>query len=208
MTQGRDVNEINPLVESIFGERGRFRMSMEQENIPRLLKESGVNPKDVKYVILTHLHYDHASNVKLYPNAQVVVSKKGLLNTISCPFPEMVPHPLFPRYVISYLVNEERDRLILAEEEEEITDGVPVFWIGGHTMCSQAVKVKTKKGTAILTGDTVFLYENIEKNIPIGFNVNLMECYPAMKKIRNVADIIKPSHDPEVLKRYPTGSIG
>ncbi|MEM0488235.1 MAG: N-acyl homoserine lactonase family protein [Candidatus Bathyarchaeia archaeon] len=202
----RDVNEINPLVESIFGERGKFRMSMEREGIPILLRERGVNPKNVKYVILTHLHYDHASNVKLFPNAQIVVSKKGLLNTISCPFLEMVPHPLFPRDVISYLVNEARDRLILAEDEE-ITDGISVFWIGGHTMCSQAVKVKTKSGSAVLTGDTVFLYENIEKNVPVGLNVSLMECYTAMKKIRNEADIIIPSHDPKVLERYPTGVI-
>jgi glyoxylase-like metal-dependent hydrolase (beta-lactamase superfamily II) len=202
----RDVDEINSLVEPDFGEKGKFRMSRDKENIIKLLKERGVDPSNVKYVILTHLHYDHASNVKLFPNAQIVVSKKGFINTISCEFPEMVPHPLFPRDVLAYLVNEARDRLILVEDEE-ITDGISVFWVGGHTMCSQAVRIKTKNGIAILTGDTVFFYENIEKNIPVGLNVNLKECYAAMKRIRKEADIIMPSHDPKVLERYPTGVI-
>lgn len=202
----RDVNEINPLVEAVYGKRGILRMPADKNYIPKLLMDKGVELKDVKYVILTHLHYDHASNIKLFPNAKIVLSKKGLIDTISSEFLEMVPHPLFPRDVIAYIINEARDRLILAEDGE-VVDGISVFWIGGHTMCSQAVKVKTKNGIAVLTGDTVFLYENIEKNIPVGLNVNLKECYAAMKRIKKEADIIIPSHDPKVLERYPSGII-
>ncbi len=204
----RDVDEINPLVISGVGEKGRFRMDMSRESIPLLLQQEGVDPAQVEYVFLTHFHYDHCSNVKLFPNAKIVVSKRGWIATMAPKHPQMVPDILFPRDVLAYLANEARDRLILAEDDErEIAPGIGVFYTGGHTMCGQAVRVNTTKGTAILTGDVIFLYENLEKDHPVGLNVNLSECYEAMAKIRREADIVVPPHDPELLKRHPDGVI-
>jgi hypothetical protein len=57
----------------------------------------------------------------------------------------------------------------------------------------------------VITSDTVFLYRNIEENVPVGYFYNLEECYDAMETIRNVADVILPTHDPEVLVRHPGG---
>ena len=74
-------------------------------------------------------------------------------------------------------------------------------------MCSQVISVETEKGKAILTGDVVFLYENIEKNIPVGLSYNLIECLDAMERIRKEADIILPGHDPKILEKFP-GGIG
>jgi hypothetical protein len=37
---------------------------------------------------------------------------------------------------------------------------------------------------------------------------DLLECYRAMDRIRAEADIILPTHDPEVLVRHPGGRIG
>src|SRR5512143_1829216 len=69
----RDVAEINPLVMAGVGERGRFRMDMSRESVPLLLRREGVDPAQVDYVFLTHFHYDHCSNAKLFPNAKFVV---------------------------------------------------------------------------------------------------------------------------------------
>ena len=38
----------------------------------RQLKAHGVEPEEVKYVILTHLHYDHCGKCDLFPNAQII----------------------------------------------------------------------------------------------------------------------------------------
>lgn len=204
----RDVAEINPLVTSGVGERGRFRMDMSKESIPLLLRREGVDPAQVDYVFLTHFHYDHCSNLKLFPNAKIVVSKRGWLATLAPPYLKLVPDVLFPRDVLAYLANEARDRLILAEDDErEIAPGIGAFYTGGHTLCSQAIRVQTAKGLAILTGDVIFLYENVEKDFPVGLNLNLIECYDAMAKIRREADLIVPPHDPELLKRYPDGVV-
>jgi N-acyl homoserine lactone hydrolase len=203
----RDVDEINPGVIAGVGERGRFRMDMQTENIPLLLEKEGIDPDTVEYVFLTHLHYDHCSNVRLFPNAKYVVNKRGWLQTMACDIPEMRPHPVFPRDVIGYLSGEARDRLILAEEDQEIIPGISCFYTGGHTLCGQAVKVRTKSGNVILAGDVAFLYGNFERNHPVGLITNVQECYQAMNRIRREADIIIPGHDPEILSRYPGGYI-
>ncbi|HID86088.1 MAG TPA: N-acyl homoserine lactonase family protein [Anaerolineae bacterium] len=202
----RDVEEINPHVIAGVGQRGRFRMDMVTQNIPLLLRQEGIDPAQVEYVFLTHLHYDHCSNVQLFPNANFVVSRKGWIQTLSCDHPQMLPHPVFPRDVIGYLAGEARDRLILADDGEVIP-GISVFYTGGHTLCGQAVKVNTGEGAVVLTGDVVFLYGNLEQDHPVGLAVNIPECYAAMARIRREADIVVPAHDPEILRRYPDGVI-
>ncbi|MDQ0217266.1 MBL fold metallo-hydrolase [Peribacillus cavernae] len=45
------------------------------------LSEAGIQPEDIKYIILTHIHLDHAGGAGLFlqkcPNAKVIVHKKG-----------------------------------------------------------------------------------------------------------------------------------
>lgn len=204
----RDVNEIQPVVVAGVGQRGRFRMDMETQNIPLLLRQEGIDPADVQYVFITHLHYDHCSNAKLFPNARFVISRTGWHLTLDPPHPALVPDVLFPRDVLAYFAGEAHDRLILADDDDpEIAPGIGAFYIGGHTMCSQAITVQTQKGLAVFPGDTVFYYENLEKDQPIGLAVDIPQCYEAMRKIRERADFIVPSHDPALLKRCPDGVV-
>jgi len=43
-----------------------------------LLNKIGVNPRDIKIVIISHLHDDHASEYALYPNATFYIQKKEI----------------------------------------------------------------------------------------------------------------------------------
>ena len=204
----RDVDEIQPLVVAGAGHKGRFRMDMATQNVPLLLRQEGIDPADVEYVLITHLHYDHCSNAKLFPNAKFVVSRTGWHLTLDPPVPALVPDVLFPRDILAYLAGEARDRLILADDDEpEILPGIGAFYVGGHTMCSQAFTVNTKQGLAVFPGDTIFYYENLEKNHPVGLAVDIVECYEAMARVREVADIVVPPHDPLLLKKFPDGVV-
>jgi N-acyl homoserine lactone hydrolase len=204
----RDVDEIQPLVVAGAGHKGRFRMDMATQAVPLLLRQEGIDPADVEYVLLTHLHYDHCSNAKLFPNAKFVVSRTGWHLTLDPPVPALVPDVLFPRDILAYLAGEARDRLILADDDEpEILPGIGAFYVGGHTLCSQAFTVNTQAGVAVFPGDTVFYYENLEKNHPVGLAVDIVECYEAMARVREVADIVVPPHDPLLLKKFPDGVV-
>jgi len=199
---------IRPSRESVE-ERGNLEihrwMQSPEERTDVALRKIGVKPKDVGHVILTHLHYDHFSNISLFPNAKIVVSRKGLSEAVAPKHPQI--GGAVPKDALCDLISRQLELVQLAGKEEEVLPGIRVFWIGGHTPADQAVSIQTSKGKAIITSDTVFLYRNIEENIPIGFFYNLEECYDAMERIRTEADIILPAHDPEVLTRHPSGRI-
>lgn len=204
----RDVDEIQPLVVAGVGERGRFRMDMATQNIPLLLQRHGVDPARVTHVFLTHLHYDHSSNLRLFPNARFVVSRTGWHRTLDPPHPALAPDVLFPRDVLAYLAGEARDRLLLVDDEApEIVPGIGAFYIGGHTQCSQAIAVQTTLGRAVFPGDSVFYYANLEQNHPVGLAVDMAQCYRALERVRAEADILVPPHDPLLLQRYPDGVV-
>src|SRR5690606_10226251 len=42
----------------------------------RALAEQGLAPNDVGKVFLSHLHFDHANNVDLFPHAELIVSRE------------------------------------------------------------------------------------------------------------------------------------
>ena len=180
-------------------------MQSPEEKTENALRSIGIDPTDVSHVIVTHLHYDHFSNISLFPNAKIVVSRKGLREAVAPKHVEIGGQ--VPKDALCDLLRRPSNLIQLIDDEEEILPDINVFWIGGHTPADQAVSIKTSKGKAVITSDTVFLYRNIEENIPIGYFYNLEECYDAMKRIRNEADIILPTHDPEVLLRHPKGRI-
>jgi glyoxylase-like metal-dependent hydrolase (beta-lactamase superfamily II) len=42
------------------------------------LRKSGVQPEEIKYIILTHLHYDHTGKCDVFPNAKIIVQTSEL----------------------------------------------------------------------------------------------------------------------------------
>lgn len=53
----------------------KFRISKEEE-LGYQMRERGLNPDDVRYVILTHLHQDHDGGLQHFPNAEFIVSSE------------------------------------------------------------------------------------------------------------------------------------
>jgi len=93
-------------------------------------------------------------------------------------------------------------------EDEEILPGIESFWVGGHTPGSMAYSVDTAHGRAVLTGDTISLLANFERNVPPGVHTSLQQCRAAIEKVRARADIVLPSHDPGTLDRWPPCAPG
>jgi len=53
----------------------KFKMTPEQE-VGSQLRQLGLSPDDVRWVVLTHLHQDHDGGLHHFPNAEFVVSSK------------------------------------------------------------------------------------------------------------------------------------
>lgn len=163
------------------------------------LKKHNVSPEDIDTVILTHLHWDHFSpTAKHFKNAVFWVNKTELATVLN------PPYPWFGMFAFTDAIREfhNEGRFHEVEDEAEVLSGISVFHTGGHTPGNQSVVISTSKGTAVITGDVVFTYRNIEENVPGGFNSNLLECFDSMRKIRQTGDLILPAHDPMVVERY------
>lgn len=168
-----------------------------------LLKQNKINPEDVHDVILTHLHSDHTSPVlKAFTKANIYLNRWEWEAVVS------PVHPWFAsiadKETVHYLLDS-FDRVSLVDGNADILPGIDLFWTGGHTPGHQAVLVQTTQGRAVITGDVCFTYRNIEEDIPVGLNVNLEECFTALKRFRCDGDIVLPGHDKLVLDRWPKG---
>ncbi len=196
----RDVEQMNRGAAGVLAEPITQRP---EEAMPAQLARFDLRPEDVGYVFLTHMHFDHVNELDRFTQAVVCVGKREFeLATAN-----QWRGSWAPAEVLDLLCNRWADRLRLVEDEQ-VLPGIRTFWIGGHTPGSIAIAVNTKLGTAVLTGDTVSLLANIEKDIPVGVCRDVREVRAAMRRIRGEADIVLPSHDPNVFERFPEEVIG
>lgn len=166
-----------------------------EEATPALLARAGVSPDDVSHVFVTHLHPDHYEYFDLFPNAVMVVNRRGFLAGLTS----------VKRHVMQALARRWPESLHLVEDEE-VLPGIRTLHLGCHSECSQAVCVDTPAGRAALAGDVVYKFRNLEENLPIGW-ADPNAWHTAVRRLRSAADIILPGHDPEILTRYPGGLI-
>ena len=201
-------SENNILVDTGFdlSEARRFMPDMQQADhealLPQLAKQ-GLSAGDIDTVIITHVHFDHCSSLlERFDHADIVLQQSELAYHLD------PPHPWFSQFTLTPLLRkintQWKPRLRLVEGEAKIAAGVTVFHVGGHTAGLQCVKVQTAEGPAVITSDVVFTYQNLQRDVPVGFAVNLEQCYRAMARIRREfrPELIIPSHDPLVMQRW------
>lgn len=173
------------------------------------LRRAGVDPAAVRTVILTHLHWDHAFNNGLFPNARFFVQQAELRYAIA-PLPvhargyEAVTCGMRPDYFT-------HTPLTLLDEDAEICPGIAVALTPGHSPGIQTVVVDTARGRYLLATDTVPLYENWDSgnpalpHLPNTIHVGLVEYFESFRKLERLGGTVLPGHDPKVLEQevYP-----
>jgi glyoxylase-like metal-dependent hydrolase (beta-lactamase superfamily II) len=173
-----------------------------------LLAEKGIQPDQVDTLILTHLHFDHYLNARVFSNARIVVNRREFRYVMSPENRRALPRSSFPREVFAWLVDQAWDRLELVEGEAEVLPGIRLIETGGHSPGHQIVVVDTAAGHVVIPGDEVYLYANLEEDIPIGYFHDFERVGKAMDLVRDLGGHLLPAHDADVLQRYPSGVIG
>lgn len=129
------------------------------QEIPALLQKFGLTPSDIKKVVQTHLHWDHAAGLKYFTNADIYIQAseiEGLFNLRKYEETSFCPDHWFSL----------RERFILIDGDYEIMPGITLIRTGGHTSGHQALKVECGDKTAILLGDSPFTYEWLWTLVP------------------------------------------
>ncbi|HPJ33508.1 MAG TPA: N-acyl homoserine lactonase family protein [Spirochaetota bacterium] len=132
------------------------------QEIPVLLEKHGVKTTDIKKVVQTHLHWDHAAGLKYFPHADIYIQAaeiEGLFSLVKYEESSFCPDHWFNL----------RDKFILIDGDYELMPGITLLRTGGHTSGHQALKVECGDKTAILLGDSPFSYEWLWTLVPESF---------------------------------------
>ncbi|TFZ05669.1 N-acyl homoserine lactonase family protein [Ramlibacter henchirensis] len=173
----------------------------------RSLAALQVAPEQVRDVIITHLHYDHAGNLDLLPNARIHLQERELQYATGCHMCKQVFRFAFAvEDVVQVVRAVYADRVAFCHGETTIAPGIETHLIGGHTDGLQVVRVHTRRGWVVLASDASHYYENMERQAPYPIVFHVGDMVAGWDRIARLADSprhIVPGHDPDVLRRYP-----
>ncbi|MEA1968969.1 MAG: N-acyl homoserine lactonase family protein [Thermodesulfobacteriota bacterium] len=190
-----DTGEMSPIQseereQAIGGKIYTFEQGLDRWNL---------KPEDIDIVIHTHLHNDHCENDYKCINADIYVHEKELTRIHD-------PHPLDFRYLEDYIEDvEENGQIKPMTGDTEILPGIQCLHTPVHTDGGMSILIDTFSGKALITGFCV-INENFNPPveirgmemdvIPPGTHVNVYEAYDIMLKIKDMADILLPLHEP------------
>ncbi len=164
------------------------------------LAKYGLKPEDIDIVLHTHLHNDHCENDSKCVNAVFYVHEKELQQIHN-------PHPLDFRYNEDFITDiEGNGQIIPLKEDTEVLPGIKMIYTPAHTPGGMSILIDTEKGKALITGFCI-IEENLNpppkilgmgmEVIPPGTVVNSYEAYDILLKIKEIAEIVVPLHEPK-----------
>lgn len=189
--------------------RRALRESVKPEDeIGRQLELLGISPSDVRWVVLTHLHTDHAGGVHCFPKSEILVSRRELDVAVG-----------FDGRLRGYLNNrwpewfDPRPIDFVPEPIGPFPESFPLTKAGdvrlvptrGHTQGHLSVIVRDDETSIFLAGDASYTQELMLDRAVDGVADDEAEARRTLARIALYAQerpvIYLPSHDPESIWR-------
>lgn len=172
------------------------------------LSRVGLKPEDITDIIISHMHWDHADGVDLFPNARIWIQKDELAYYSGEAWQSQSTHGGIDEEDVLTLVklNTQGRVGLVNGDAQQVIPGVTCYTGGKHTYQSQYVGVQTAAGIVVLASDNMYLYENLEKHVPIAATLDAesnLRAQDRMKQIATRPDLIIPGHDPAVFAKFP-----
>jgi len=190
-----------------------FDIRPEQEVGPALL-DVGVRPQDIRTVILTHLHTDHAGGLHHFPKSTIWVSAREWQDAQGVGG-KMRGYVLnrWPGWFAPKLITFSASALEPFAGTVAVTasEDVMVVATPGHTPGHMSVLVRTDGISYFLAGDASYTEKTLLARIPDGVTF-----FPktAVKTLTNILayaqkerTVYLPSHDPEALLRLKENRV-
>jgi N-acyl homoserine lactone hydrolase len=166
----------------------------------KALKGRGLEPDDIKTVFLSHLHFDHAHNVDLFPKARFLVSRREW---------DYAYAPHADDLLMPWGIHEQlsKSTVEFIDGEAMLDHGVHCFPAPGHTPGCCGIELDTAdSGRVIIAGDAIkYAKEAILKRCDMAFD-DVDVGTRTIQRILDRADRIVPGHFPELI-RQPDGAF-
>jgi len=172
----------------------------------------GLKPDDITDVVISHMHWDHADGLDLFPKAKIWLQKDELEYYAGSAWQSRRTHGgIDPDDVIATVKLNLAGRVGLVNgDAQEILPGITCYTGGKHTYASQYVGVNTAAGTVVLASDNMYLYKNIEKRAASASldNESNLRAQDRMKQLAASPKLVIPGHDPAVMTSFPSVGVG
>jgi glyoxylase-like metal-dependent hydrolase (beta-lactamase superfamily II) len=171
------------------------------------LRMIGIDPATVEDVIVTHLHYDHAGNLDLFPNARFHIQDRELRYVTGRRMTQGQLRSSFALADVEGMIRRiYAGRVAFHDGDVELAPGLSLHFIGGHTMGLQSVRVLTRRGHVVVASDAAHLYMHLDERraFPTVYNVgDMLAGHDILRRLASSERHIVPGHDPLVMRRYP-----
>jgi len=177
------------------------------------LRPVGLKPEDITDIVITHMHWDHSDGMDLFPNARIWIQKDELQYYAGEAWQGKETHGgIDPEDVLTLVKLNTLGRVgMVSGDAQEILPGVICYTGGRHTYASQYVGVNASVGTVVLASDNMYLYENLEKHVPIAATLDAVSNLKAQDRMKTLAakpGLIVPGHDPAVMTKFQSVAAG
>lgn len=169
------------------------------------IKKVGCTPEDINYVILSHLHLDHAGCVGLFPNSRYVVQREELHFAY-------VPDPYMKAAYIRKDFDKEVDWMILEGWKQDCFDlfgdgSLIIYFTPGHTPGHQSLLVNLpNSGPMFLAADSCYTEKNLDQGALPGLMWNAAETVRSVERMRHLREAqgtrIITGHDPIAWEKF------
>lgn len=174
-----------------------------QDEVGPQLERLGMSPGDVRWVVLTHLHTDHAGGLHHFPNAEILVSRKeyraasGVVGRLRGFLPNRWPSWFSPR-----LVDFEPRPLGPFARSFALTEAGDVHLVPteGHTAGHLSVIVQAEGRTVFFAGDASYTEQLMLDGVVDGVSPDEQAARRTLERIaqyvRAAPAVYLPAHDP------------
>lgn len=178
-------------------------MTPEDEIGPQL-QERGLSTKDVRWVVLTHLHQDHDGGLHHFPNAEIVITRSEWAAAIGLKgrFGGYL-NQRWPKWLSPSLVDFEDIPYHAFAKSYPLTKSGDVRLVPthGHSVGHMSILLEEDDHVIFFAGDTSYTQQLMLDQQIDGVAPNVREAQQTVLRIRQLAQtkptIYLPTHDPE-----------
>jgi glyoxylase-like metal-dependent hydrolase (beta-lactamase superfamily II) len=192
---------------------GRSWVEPEEEVGPRL-RALGFEPLDVRWVIMTHMHGDHAGGIGHFPNSEILLSNReadAAFARTGPLFGYLNMH--YPKWLKPKIVSFGDGPWESFDRSSTLTkDGrVHIVPTPGHTLGQMAAIVEMETHCVLIGGDAAYDEQALVSGSVDGVAESASLHHESTRRIRELCNrrptVTQFAHDPESAKRLATATL-
>ena len=185
-----------------------------EEEVGPQLKALGFDPLDVRWVIMTHMHGDHADGIGYFPNSEILLSKPeadAALARTGPLFGYLNMH--YPDWLRPKIVSFNDGPWESFECSSTLTkDGrVHIVPTPGHTLGHMAVIAETDSHCVLVAGDAAYDEQTLLSGSVDGVAQSASLHHDSTRRLRELCrrrpTVTQFAHDPESAKRLASATV-